>query len=147
VNGPAVGFGVTILGLCDTVYCSDSATFKTRFTEFGVPPELCSTYIFPRTMGYARANNVLLFNNKINAEEAYRAGLVSRIFPQASFQEDAWKLVREYAQLPLKSLMYSKALIRGRERELYYQVNANEQDKFDPEVAKEVKRKWLERQN
>jgi peroxisomal 3,2-trans-enoyl-CoA isomerase len=145
VNGPSVGFGVTMLGLMDTVYCSDAATFNTRFTEYGVPPELCSTYTFPRIMGYAKANHILMMNQKITAAEALQCGLVSRVFPNATFQEESWKLVQEHAKLPLKSLLSTKALIRGREREFLHQISRTEQSHFDPEVAREVKRKWAER--
>jgi len=146
VNGPAVGLGVTMLGLFDTVYASDKAMFITSFIRWGLPPELCSTYTFPRIMGYARANKILLEDKKITAKEALDAGLVSRIFPHETFPQETSKIVESYGMLPLKSLMYTKALVRGSQVELLKSVSDKEQSFFNPEVAREIKRKFMERQ-
>jgi peroxisomal 3,2-trans-enoyl-CoA isomerase len=143
VNGPAIGVGVTMLGLCDSVYASDKATFHTRFTQFGLPPDFASTYTFPWIMGYAKANRVLLLNTKISAQEAYDVGLVSRLFPHDSFKEETTKIVGEYGQLPLKSLVYTKQLVRGREKALIQKGSDAEQSYFDPAVARETIRKFL----
>jgi len=145
INGPTHGFGVTMLGLFDGVYASDRATFQTRFTEFGLPPEFGSTYTFPKIMGAARANHILMCNNRISAQEAFDCGLVSRIIPHEGFHEQCYKLVKGFAQLPVKSLIYSKDLVRGRDRQLLKEVNAKEQSFFDPVAAQEVKKKFAEK--
>ncbi|KAJ7338497.1 hypothetical protein JRQ81_012396, partial [Phrynocephalus forsythii] len=70
VNGPAIGISVTLLGLFDIVYASDKATFQTAFSQLGLTPEGCSAYTFPKIMGPAKANEMLIFNSKITANQA-----------------------------------------------------------------------------
>ncbi|XP_015794974.1 enoyl-CoA delta isomerase 2, mitochondrial isoform X2 [Tetranychus urticae] len=81
VNGPAFGIMVTTLALCDNVICSDKATFQTPFLSTSQTPEGCSTYTFPRIMGTAKANAMLLFNQSLTAQEALQCGLVSKVIP------------------------------------------------------------------
>lgn len=87
VNGPCLGIGTTLLGLCDIVYCTENATFKTPFSELGQSPEGLSSYIFPRLMGTSKANEVLLLGKKLNAKEAERYNLVSEVWPVDGFRD------------------------------------------------------------
>ncbi|XKL61148.1 hypothetical protein PGB90_008205 [Kerria lacca] len=80
VNGPAVGIAVTTLGLCDLVFCSTESYFWVPFTLRGLSAEGCSSYIFPRIIGYMRANEVLQFGRKFTASEAKEWGFVSDTF-------------------------------------------------------------------
>lgn len=126
INGPAVGISVTTLGLCDAVYCTDAATFHTPFSNLGQSPEACSSYTFPKIMGYAKANEMLLFNRKITAAEAKDRGLVSDIFPDHSFQAETTKLMEQYASFPPQSMRYSKVLNRSPELATLKAVNKAE---------------------
>ncbi|XP_039252427.2 enoyl-CoA delta isomerase 2-like [Styela clava] len=126
VNGPAIGISVTQLGLFDAVYASDEATLQTPFTKIGQSPELCSTYIFPKIMGHSKACSMLLFNETCTALEAERLNLVTKVFPNASFRNDVRKEVERISQFPMKSLIYSKQLTRGCEREMLHKVNKAE---------------------
>lgn len=126
VNGPAVGISVTLLGLFDVVYASDRATFHTPFSQLGQSPEGCSSYLFPKIMGSAKANEMLLFNKKLTASEACALGLVNEVFPDSTFQKEVWARLKAYASLPKNSLAVSKQLLRNIEKEKLHAVNSQE---------------------
>uniref|UniRef100_A0A8B9PYX0 Enoyl-CoA delta isomerase 2 n=1 Tax=Apteryx owenii TaxID=8824 RepID=A0A8B9PYX0_APTOW len=126
VNGPAIGISVTLLGLCDIVYASDAATFHAPFSQLGQSPEGCSSYLFPKIMGLAKANEMLLFNKKLTAAEACAQGLVTEVFPDRTFQKEVWARLKAYASLPKKSLAVSKQLLRAMEKEKLHAVNNQE---------------------
>jgi len=130
VNGPAVGISVTVLPLYDAVYSTDRATFHTPFSNLGQSPEGCSTYTFPRIMGPGKASEMLLFNKKVPAQEAERIGLVTEVLPAASFEQEIWQRLRQHAQLPVKSLVYSKELSRDIDRAELHKVNDAECDRL-----------------
>ncbi|XP_051910890.1 enoyl-CoA delta isomerase 2-like [Hippocampus zosterae] len=130
VNGPAVGISVTLLGLFDLVYATESATFHTPFSQLGQSPEGCSSYTFPRIMGLGKANEMLLFNKKLTAFQACQLGLVTQVFPDSSFQAEVWSRLKNYAKLPPNSLALSKQLIRSVEKERLHAVNDAEVDRL-----------------
>ncbi|KAG8571629.1 hypothetical protein GDO81_011724 [Engystomops pustulosus] len=135
INGPAVGISVTILGLFDIVYATDRATFHTPFSQLGQSPEGCSSYTFPRVMGLSKAVEVLLFNKLLTAHEACKLGLVTEVFPDATFQKEVWGRLRSYGELPKNSLVFSKQLIRDTEKEKLHAVNVQE--------CERLKERWL----
>uniref|UniRef100_A0A8C5K0W2 Enoyl-CoA delta isomerase 2 n=1 Tax=Jaculus jaculus TaxID=51337 RepID=A0A8C5K0W2_JACJA len=127
VNGPAVGISVTTLGLFDVVYASDKATFHTPFSHLGQTPEACSSYTFPKIMGPAKANEMLIFGKKLTAGEAYAQGLVTEVFPDSTLQKEVWARLKAYAKLPPNAMRISKSLIKSSsEREKLHAVNAEE---------------------
>lgn len=130
VNGPAVGIPVTLLGLFDIVYASDKATFHTPFSTLGQSPEGCSTYTFPKIMGYGKANEFLLLNKKLTAAEAERCGLVTEVFPAAEFEEKVSKHLKAACEASKNSMIYSKKLSRDVERSVLHEVNVAECDRL-----------------
>ncbi|XP_047502354.1 enoyl-CoA delta isomerase 2-like isoform X2 [Penaeus chinensis] len=126
VNGAAVGAGTTLLPLYDIVYAKEKAIFFTPFSALGITAEGCSTYTFPKIMGPGQTTEMLLFNKKVSAAEAYRLGLVTDVFPEATFQQDVQQRLHSMAKLPLKSLVYTKALIRDIHKEALHKVNVAE---------------------
>ncbi|KAM4689090.1 enoyl-CoA delta isomerase 2-like [Discoglossus pictus] len=130
VNGPAIGIGVTILGLCDLVYATEEATFNTPFTKVGQSPEGCSSYTFPKIMGFAKATEILLFNKILTAREACDLGLVTEVFPDSTFHQEVWAKLKAYSTLPKNLLTFSKQLIRAAEKEKLHEVCKREFDLF-----------------
>ncbi|GIX95141.1 enoyl-CoA delta isomerase 2 [Caerostris darwini] len=126
VNGPAVGIPATLLGLCDVVYASDKATFITPFSLLGQTPEGCSSYTFPKIMGYSKANEILLLSKKFTATEAKELGLVSEVFPYQTFEEDVQKKLAILSEASKNSMIYAKELSRNMERSILHKVNEDE---------------------
>ncbi|ESO07875.1 hypothetical protein HELRODRAFT_110189 [Helobdella robusta] len=128
VNGHVVGIWVSVLALFDGVYCTKDATFHSPFSLLGQTPEGCSSYTFPRLMGAARANDILMFNKKLSAEDARRDGLVTEVYPSETFEADVWKKVEEISNLYPQTLRDAKFLVRNAIKERLHQVNEIECD-------------------
>lgn len=128
INGPAVGVSVTVLGLFDAVYASDRATFHTPFSQLGQSAEGCSSYTFPRLMGTAKASELLLFNKKISAAEAFSRNLITEVIPENMFAKETAAKVQAFAKLPKQSLQKSKVLVRDGMRDKLHAVNKAECD-------------------
>jgi peroxisomal 3,2-trans-enoyl-CoA isomerase len=76
------------------------ATFHTPFSQLGQSPEGCSSYVFPKLMGAAKASEMLLFNKKISAAEAFNRNLVTQVIPDDVFVKETTAKVQAIAQLP-----------------------------------------------
>ncbi|KAI9256263.1 ClpP/crotonase-like domain-containing protein [Sporodiniella umbellata] len=128
VNGHAIGFGVTTLGLCDIVYSVPEASFSTPFMKLAFCAEGCSSLLFPRIMGSSKANEMLLMGRTFKAKELVECGLVSRILLKEKFHEQVLDLAEEAAKFSTEALQVSKKLIRDVDRELLLRVNAQEME-------------------
>ena len=97
INGPAVGFGVTMTLPMDIRIASSSARMGFVFTRRGVVPEACSTWFLPRLVGMQRAAEWVYTGRVFGAEEARAGGLVSRVVPPEALLPTALALAREIA--------------------------------------------------
>ncbi len=113
VNGPAVGVGLTMLLHCDLSFASDTATFSAPFTKLGLVPEAASSLLVPASLGTAWANDILLAGRKLDAAEALKVGLVSRVFVREDLMTQTMDLARKVAALAPNATKASKRLIRG----------------------------------
>jgi enoyl-CoA hydratase/carnithine racemase len=79
VNGPAVGFGATVLLPADCRIASRSAKFAFPFVRRGIVPDGCSSWFLPRLVGPAQALDWMLSGRTFPVEEALAGGLISEI--------------------------------------------------------------------
>jgi peroxisomal 3,2-trans-enoyl-CoA isomerase len=79
VHGASIGWGCTQLSAFDLIYAHQSAFFQTPFASLGIVPEGGSSYSFPKAMGKARANALLLAGDRLSAHEAWVGGLVTGV--------------------------------------------------------------------
>ncbi|XP_041847478.1 chromodomain Y-like protein isoform X1 [Melanotaenia boesemani] len=126
VNGPALGLGAALLPLCDVVWANEKAWFQTPYMSYGQTPDGCSSFTFPRIMGLASANELLLSGRKLTAQEACLKGLVSQVLWPETFTQEVMLRIRELVSVDPMVLRESKALMRNTSRSALEQTNERE---------------------
>jgi len=82
INGLAIGGGFTIpLACADLIYVSEHAWVRLPFINLGLIPELASSYLLPRLVGFQRAKEIIFFGEEISASKLYEMGLVNQVLP------------------------------------------------------------------
>jgi enoyl-CoA hydratase/carnithine racemase len=97
INGPAVGFGVTMTLPMDIRLASSAARLGFVFARRGVVPEACSTWFLPRLVGISQAAEWVYTGRVFSAEEALAGRLVSRVLAPEALLPAARALAREIA--------------------------------------------------
>ncbi len=98
INGPAVGFGITLTLPMDIRIAAETARMGFAFTRRGIVPDACCTWFLPRIVGISRAAEWTLTGRVFSAHEALQNGLVSRVEPQEKLLESARNIAREIAE-------------------------------------------------
>lgn len=111
VNGFALGGGCELSLACDIRLASENARFGQPEVSLGITPGFGGTQRLPRIIGEGRAKELIYSARNINAQEAYRVGLVNQVYPPESLMEEAKKLAKSItANAPL-AVRFSKAAI------------------------------------
>lgn len=113
VQGLAVGVGTTMLFHCDLIYAAPDARFVMPFVDLGLVPEAGSSLIAPAVMGYAKAAQMLLLGDPLDADGADRAGLVSAVVPADGLLAHARAKAAALAAKPPQALALTRRLIKG----------------------------------
>jgi enoyl-CoA hydratase len=108
VAGYALGGGCELVMMCDIVIAADTAQFGQPEIKLGVMPGIGGTQRLPRYIGKAKAMDLCLTGRMMKADEAERAGLVSRIVPAAKLLEETMRAAEEIAAMSLPILMMAK---------------------------------------
>ena len=108
VAGYALGGGCEIAMMCDFIIAADNARFGQPEITIGTIPGMGGTQRLPRFVGKAKAMDLCLTGRMMDAEEAERAGLVSRIVPVAELMNEAMKAARQIARLSRPTVMMVK---------------------------------------
>lgn len=112
INGVAAGAGMSMALACDVRVGSTNARFKTVFIERNLSPDSGMTYFLPRIVGYSRAADLIFSSRAVNAEEAYRIGLLDRLVAPESLLDEAVALANEMAQWPPLAMRMSKRVLQ-----------------------------------
>jgi enoyl-CoA hydratase/carnithine racemase len=89
VNGVSAGGGFVLAMMCDLRFAADSARFTTSFSRRGLIAEHGTSWLLPRMIGPGRALDLLWSARQVDAQEAYRLGLVDRVFPGDRLVDEA----------------------------------------------------------
>jgi len=97
-NGPMIGACVTTATLCNAIVASERATLSTPFTALGVPPEGCSSVVFPRILGAAADRMLGPEGWKPTAAEALSVGLVQYVVAHDQLMTEAQRIAKQWIQ-------------------------------------------------
>ena len=111
VAGYALGGGNELAMMCDIVIAADNARFGQPEINLGVMPGAGGTQRLPRAVGKAKAMDLCLTARMMDAQEAERAGLVSRIVPAEKLMEEALAVAEKIAGYSLPVVMMLKESI------------------------------------
>ncbi|MEJ1992094.1 MAG: enoyl-CoA hydratase [Maritimibacter sp.] len=108
VSGYALGGGCELAMMCDFIIAADSAKFGQPEVNLGVMPGIGGSIRLTKLVGRAKAMDMALTGRMMDAEEAERAGLVSRIVPAKKLIDEATAVARKIAEKSTISLMAIK---------------------------------------
>lgn len=112
VNGAAVGIGMDFALLCDLRLASEHAKFSQLFVKLGLMADTTGYWRLPQLVGYAKAAELLFTGDVIDALEAERIGLVSRVLPADDLLPAAHELAGRIAANPPQAVRFIKEGLR-----------------------------------
>jgi 2-(1,2-epoxy-1,2-dihydrophenyl)acetyl-CoA isomerase len=114
VNGPAVGIGCSLALASDLIVAKQSAYFLLAFVNVGLVPDGGSSVFIPARVGHARAFEMALLGERVDAEAAERWGLINRVWPDDEFDKRVTELIDRLAAGPTKSYAGTKRQLNNR---------------------------------
>lgn len=108
VNGPAVGIGLSLALACDLILAAESAFFGLAFVNIGLMPDGGSTLFVPAAVGKARAFQMAMLGERVDAQRALDWGLINAVHPDDRLMDEANALVEGLAAGPTRSYTGTK---------------------------------------
>jgi len=112
VNGAAVGAGCDLSTMCDIRIAGRSAKFAESFLRVGLVSGDGGAWFLPKAVGMSKAYEMTFTGDFLDAEEAARIGLVSKVVDDDKLMDEARKLAGRIAAQPVHSLRLTKRLLR-----------------------------------
>jgi len=112
VSGYAIGGGCELALMCDIILAADTARFGQPEVRLGVMPGAGGTQRLARVIGKSKTMELCLTGRMMDAEEAERCGLVSRVVPADDLLDAAREMARTIASMPLAAAMLTKEAVK-----------------------------------
>jgi enoyl-CoA hydratase len=111
INGDALGAGLELALSCDIRICSENACFGFPETSYGIIPGGGGTQRMPRIIGKGKATEMVITAEPIDAAEAYRVGLVSKVVLRQKLYDEAGELARKLISRAPIAVRYAKEAV------------------------------------
>ena len=111
VSGYALGGGCELAMICDFILAADNAKFGQPEISIGALPGWGGSQRLTRLVGKSKAMDMCLTGRMMDAEEAERSGLVSRVFPLETFMEDVKRIATQIASSSRPAIMMNKECV------------------------------------
>lgn len=111
VSGYALGGGCELAMMCDMIFAADNAKFGQPEIKLGIIPGAGGTQRLPRAVGKSKAMDLVLTARMMDAQEAERAGLVSRVIAADRLLEEAIEAATVIAAMPLPAVIMAKECV------------------------------------
>jgi 2-(1,2-epoxy-1,2-dihydrophenyl)acetyl-CoA isomerase len=113
INGAAAGAGFSLAMIGDLVIAGQSANFTMAYTAIGLSPDGAATYTLPRIVGMRRAQELMLLNRRLSADEALQWGLVTRVVADEQLMPEVNALAKKLASGPTQAFATVKMLLNA----------------------------------
>ena len=108
VNGAAAGAGVNLALACDMRIAAQSARFSESFVKIALVPDWGGTYLLTQLVGTAKAMELMMSGDRIDAAEALRIGILNRVCPDNTFRDEVMTFAQQLASGPTHTLAHIK---------------------------------------
>jgi len=113
VNGVAAGAGYSLALCCDMRVGCAASRFVTAYQERCLPPEGGMSFLLSRIVGLSRAMDLSLTSRQVDAQEAYRIGLLDRLVAEEELLSCALNIAKSMCEIPPSAVRVSKRAVRA----------------------------------
>ena len=126
VNGVAAGAGMSLALACDIRIGAPAARFKTVFLERSLSPDSGMSFFLPRIVGYSRAADLIYTSRAVDADEAFRIGLLDQIISEGDLVDGCVDYAKMITSLPPVAMQSAKRVLQNN-----YEVGLDEALRYE----------------
>ena len=150
INGVAAGAGANIALACDIVMAHEKVSFIQAFSLIGLIPDSAGTFFLPRLIGFQKASALAMLGDKVSADEAEKMGMIYKVLPLESFEEEVNKIALKLANMPTLALgkikeAFNQSLTNNLEQQLALesklQIEAAQTEDYEEGVSAFVEKR------